>query len=147
MPDNRARSTNWFFGPGGGAVGDPNAIGMPGSEVYPPAPAGNKPYNPVADYIKYKTQETAAPFLLPGQVYNSPYPVTANQMIVPALGLAALGRLGVPPTARASVSASASPLLPMLLRQGEERAWERVKEKATGGEPFEPSFMYGDQRA
>ena len=142
---NRTRAANWFFGPGGGDVGQPNAIGMPGSEVYPPAPAGNKPYNPVGDYVKYKAGETAAPFLLPGQVYNSPVPVTTNQMIVPALGLAALGRLNRP--SNPAMSASTSPLLPMLLKKAEEKVWDTVKDKATGGGEFEPSFLYGEQRA
>jgi hypothetical protein len=86
--------------------------------------------------VQRKYQETIAPFLLPHNVLYSSTPVSTNQMIVPSMGLAALARLGAPP-----------PVTPSsLVQRAEERGWDRAKEKATGGESFAPSFIFGEQR-
>jgi hypothetical protein len=135
-PRNQARSANWFFGPGGGAVGDPNAIGMPGSEVYPPAPAGNQPYDPVRAYVQQQIQSKMAPFLLPHDVLYSQTPVSTAQMYGPALGLAALARLGTPPPEMAR----SAPFISKVVKTGEEKAWDKAKDMAT--ESNQPVSMF-----
>ena len=65
-------------------------IGMPGSEVYPPAPQGNQPYNPVGSYAGLWANR----FAHPGRIAASSMPMTTEQMLPAAQDIMKLFRLG-----------------------------------------------------
>jgi len=71
MPNNYPPLSTILAGVRGGD------IGMPGSEVYPPAPAGNQPYNPIGNYADLWLRR----FARPGQAYGTTIPLTTQQMM------------------------------------------------------------------
>ena len=72
-------------------------IGMPGSEVYPPAPAGNQPYNPVGKVATRLPAMWAQRLSGPGQVWTSTTPMGTAEMIRPAQDILKLARGGWAP--------------------------------------------------
>ena len=71
--------------------------GMPGSEVYPPAPPGNRPYNPVAAFLAQQARKYGGYASSAGNAYAATTPIGTEEMLAPARDIMKLiGARGVP---------------------------------------------------